>query len=140
MNELTKPRHPIRVVAQRTGLSTPVLRAWERRYSVVIPSRSNGGQRLYSDADIRRLQLLATAVDGGRSIGLIAALEPPQLDALIDEDRQIPIQPVGGGAVAPDTERVTLALEHIKQMRTDALEQLLMRSAVEMRPHELVKA
>ena len=140
MNELTKPRHPIRVVAQRTGLSTPVLRAWERRYSVVIPSRSNGGQRLYSDADIRRLQLLATAVDGGRSIGLIADLEPPQLEALIDEDRQIPIQPVGGGAVAPDTERVTLALEHIKQMRTDALEQLLMRSAVEMRPHELVES
>ena len=131
MNELTKPRHPIRVVAQRTGLSTPVLRAWERRYSVVIPSRSNGGQRLYSDADIRRLHLLATAVDGGRSIGLIADLEPPQLEALIDEDRQIPIQPVGGGAVAPDTERVTRALEHLKQMRADALEQLLMGSAVE---------
>ena len=139
MTEFTKPRHPIRVVAQRTGLSTPVLRAWERRYSVVTPSRSNGGQRLYSDADIRRLQLLATAVDGGRSIGLIADLESPQLEALIDEDRQMPIQPVGGH-VAPDTERVTLALDHIKQMRTDALEQLLMRSAVEMRPHELVES
>lgn len=138
MTESTEPRHPIRVVAQRTGLSTPVLRAWERRYSVVIPSRSDGGQRLYSDADIRRLQLLASAVDGGRSIGLIADLESPQLQALIDEDRQMPIQP-SGGLIAPDTERVGLALEHIERMRTDALEQLLMRSAVEMRPHELVE-
>ncbi|MBR43506.1 MAG: hypothetical protein CME18_03760 [Gemmatimonadetes bacterium] len=46
MTEFAKPRHPIRVVAQRTGLSTPVLRAWERRYGVVTPNRSNGGQRL----------------------------------------------------------------------------------------------
>ncbi len=138
MTKSTEPRHPIRVVAQRTGLSTPVLRAWERRYSVVIPSRSDGGQRLYSDADIRRLQLLASAVDGGRSIGLIADLESPQLEALIDEDRQMPIQS-SGGLISPDTERVGLALEHIERMRTDALEQLLMRSAVEMRPHELVE-
>lgn len=138
MTESTEPRHPIRVVAQRTGLSTPVLRAWERRYSVVIPSRSDGGQRLYSDADIRRLQLLASAVDGGRSIGLIADLESPQLEALIDEDRQMPIQS-SGSLISPDTERVGLALEHIERMRTDALEQLLMRSAVEMRPHELVE-
>ena len=138
MTESTEPRHPIRVVAQRTGLSTPVLRAWERRYRVVIPSRSDGGQRLYSDADIRRLQLLASAVDGGRSIGLIADLESPQLEALIDEDRQMPIQS-SGGLISPDTERVGLALEHIERMRTDALEQLLMRSAVEMRPHELVE-
>ena len=138
MTESTEPRHPIRVVAQRTGLSTPVLRAWERRYSVVIPSRSDGGQRLYADADIRRLQLLASAVDGGRSIGLIADLESPQLEALIDEDRQMPIQS-SGGLISPDTERVGLALEHIERMRTDALEQLLMRSAVEMRPHELVE-
>jgi len=105
---------------------------------VVIPSRSDGGQRLYSDADIRRLQLLASAVDGGRSIGLIADLESPQLEALIDEDRQMPIQS-SGGLISPDTERVGLALEHIERMRTDALEQLLMRSAVEMRPHELVE-
>lgn len=138
MTDTSEPRHPIRVVAQRTGLSTPVLRAWERRYGVVTPSRSDGGQRLYSDADIRRLQLLATAVDGGRSIGLIASLEPSQLEALIDEDRETPVHPVGDVA-APDVERVKTALDHIEQMRSDELEQYLMRSAVELRPHELVE-
>jgi DNA-binding transcriptional MerR regulator len=138
MQESTEPRHPIRVVAQRTGLSTPVLRAWERRYGVVAPHRSDGGQRLYSDADIRRLQLLATAVDGGRSIGLVAELELPQLEALIDEDRETPVHPMGD-FIAPDVERVKIALDHIEQMRTDDLEQFMMRCAVELRPHELVE-
>jgi len=138
MTESTEPRHPIRVVAQRTGLSTPVLRAWERRYSAVIPTRSDGGQRLYSDADIRRLQLLATAVDGGRSIGLIADLGIPELEALIDEDRETPIHATGG-AVAPDVERVEHALGLIRDLRVTELEQFLMRQAVEQRPHELVE-
>jgi len=115
-----------------------VLRAWERRYGVVAPHRSDGGQRLYSDADIRRLQLLATAVDGGRSIGLVAELELPQLEALIDEDRETPVHPMGD-FIAPDVERVKIALDHIEQMRTDDLEQFMMRCAVELRPHELVE-
>lgn len=138
MSDPTEPRHPIRVVAQRTGLSAPVLRAWERRYGAVEPSRSDGGQRLYSDADVRRLQLLATAVDGGRTIGLIAELDEEKLQQLIDEDRETPVEP-RGDAVAPDVERVGHALHLIEEMRTEELEQYLMRSAVELRPHELVE-
>ncbi|MCH1571421.1 MAG: MerR family transcriptional regulator, partial [Longimicrobiales bacterium] len=138
MSDSTEPRHPIRVVSQRTGLSTPVLRAWERRYGVVTPTRSDGGQRLYSDADIRQLQLLATAVDGGRSIGLVAGLDLPQLEQLIDEDRDTPVHPVGD-LVVPDVERVKTALDYIDQMQTEDLEQFLMRCAVELRPHELVE-
>ena len=59
-----EPRHPIRVVARRTGLTPAVLRAWERRYKVVEPSRSEGGQRLYSDLDVRRLAVIAQALEG----------------------------------------------------------------------------
>lgn len=138
MTDATEARHPIRVVSQRTGLSAPVLRAWERRYGAVEPSRSDGGQRLYSDADVRRLQLLATAVDGGRTIGLIAQLDADELQELIDEDRETPVQ-LQGGAIAPDVDRVKTALELVQGMRTDELEQFLMRSAVELRPHELVE-
>jgi DNA-binding transcriptional MerR regulator/methylmalonyl-CoA mutase cobalamin-binding subunit len=138
MAESNDPRHPIRVVAQRTGLSTPVLRAWERRYGAVIPTRSDGGQRLYSDEDIRKLQLLATAVDGGRSIGLIADLSARELEALIDEDRETPIHPTAG-AVAPDVELVEHALELIRDLKVADLEQFLMRQAVILRPSELVE-
>jgi len=138
MKESSEPRHPIRVVSQRTGLSSPVLRAWERRYGAVTPSRSDGGQRLYSDADIRRLQLLATAVDGGRTIGLIADLDAKKLQELIDEDRETPVQ-LQGAAIAPDVERVRRALELVQDMRTEEFEHFLMRSAVELRPHELIE-
>lgn len=138
MVDSSEPRHPIRVVAQRTGLSTPVLRAWERRYGAVTPTRSEGGQRLYSDADIRRLQLLATAVDGGRSIGLIADLAVTELEALIDEDRETPVH-LPGDSIAPDVERVEHALQLVRDLQVVELEHYLMRQAVELRPHELVE-
>ncbi len=87
MNKVdTRGRHPIRVVALRTGLSPSVLRAWERRYRVVEPSRSNGGQRLYSDADIERLALLNRATQAGRSISQVARLTSTELEGLVQED------------------------------------------------------
>jgi methanogenic corrinoid protein MtbC1 len=81
-----RPRHPIRVVARRTGLRPDVLRVWERRYGVVRPTRSAGGQRLYSDADIERLALLHRAAAAGRAIGQIATLPTAELEALVAED------------------------------------------------------
>ncbi|PKL92294.1 MAG: transcriptional regulator, partial [Gemmatimonadetes bacterium HGW-Gemmatimonadetes-1] len=60
------------LVAERTGLSRDVLRAWERRYGAVSPARSDGGQRLYSDEDIERFRLLAAATQHGRTISLVA--------------------------------------------------------------------
>lgn len=138
MPEPNEPRHPIRVVAQRTGLTTPVLRAWERRYEAVTPSRSEGGQRLYSDDDIRRLQLLATAVDGGRSIGQIANLSAEELEALIDADRASPSK-VGASSIEPDPERIAEAFELVEGMRNGPFEDFLMRSAVELRPVEVVE-
>jgi DNA-binding transcriptional MerR regulator/methylmalonyl-CoA mutase cobalamin-binding subunit len=81
-----EPRHPIRVVARRTGLSLDVLRVWERRYGVVEPSRSEGGQRLYSDADIERLTLLHRATEAGRAIRRVAGLSSEELAELLQED------------------------------------------------------
>ncbi|MDF1502284.1 MerR family transcriptional regulator [Roseisolibacter sp. H3M3-2] len=75
--------HPIQVVTRRTGLSADVIRVWEKRYGVVTPVRSAGGRRLYSDADIERLRLLAHATLSGGTIGRLAALSPEALAALI---------------------------------------------------------
>ena len=81
-------RHPMRVVTRRTGLSADLLRAWERRYEVVKPSRSEGGRRLYSDADIARLRLLYRATLAGRSIGQVAELSMEALTALVRHDAE----------------------------------------------------
>ena len=80
------PRHPIAVVAERTGLSQDVLRAWERRFGVVRPGRAERGQRLYSDADITRLGLLRAATKGGRGISQVASLATEEVAALVEED------------------------------------------------------
>src|SRR6185312_8172121 len=80
--------HPMRVVTRRTGLSADLLRAWERRYEVVKPSRSEGGRRLYSDADIERLRLLYRATLAGRSIGQVAELSTEALTALVRLDAE----------------------------------------------------
>ncbi len=81
------PRHPVRVVAQRSGLSTHVLRAWERRHGVVSPARSEGGQRLYSDADVERLTLLRQLTSHGGAIGQLAQLPREELARLARADQ-----------------------------------------------------
>lgn len=79
--------HSVRVVARRTGLAPDLLRAWERRYRVVQPVRSAGGQRNYSDADIERLQLLVKVTAAGRPIGQVAPLGNAQLRELAAGDQ-----------------------------------------------------
>lgn len=81
-----EPRHPIRVAAERAGLTPEVLRAWERRYEIVSPGRGEGGQRLYTDADVDRLSMLARLSHGGRAVGGIAGLSNKDLARLLTED------------------------------------------------------
>lgn len=71
----------MRLVTRRTGLSPDVLRVWERRYGVVKPARSAGGQRLYSASDIERLTLLQRAVRAGYGIARAAQLTTEELTA-----------------------------------------------------------
>ncbi len=78
--------HPIRVVARRTGLNPELIRAWERRYRAVVPVRGQDNQRLYSDADVRRLALLRQAVEAGRKIGRVATLDDDTLADLVEGD------------------------------------------------------
>ena len=73
----------IQTVAERTGLTPHVIRAWERRYRAIEPERSPGRHRLYSEEEIERLALLQRAVRGGHSIGKIARLPVEELRALV---------------------------------------------------------
>lgn len=51
--------------AERAGVSVDLLRAWERRYAVVIPERTAGGYRLYDEGAIARLRAMRALVDDG---------------------------------------------------------------------------
>src|SRR5262252_9420980 len=73
--------YPIRAASRLTQLSIETLRAWERRYKAVEPSRKKG-LRFYSDQDIYRLRLLRDAVDRGYQIGQATRLSNKELSAL----------------------------------------------------------
>jgi DNA-binding transcriptional MerR regulator/methylmalonyl-CoA mutase cobalamin-binding subunit len=65
--------YTIKEAAARTGLSVPVLRAWERRYGVVSPTRTPGGYRVYDEAALARLRSMRRLIDDGWSASAAAA-------------------------------------------------------------------
>lgn len=69
-DELTEknPLYNVKMVARETGLTPAVLRAWEKRYGILEPQRSKGGQRLYSAEDISLLKWLVARKGEGMSI------------------------------------------------------------------------
>lgn len=80
----------IQTVSERTGLSVHVIRAWERSYQILEPSRTSGGHRLFTEKEIHRLNLLARVVRAGRAIGSVASLSNQDLDRLLSVERSIP--------------------------------------------------
>jgi DNA-binding transcriptional MerR regulator len=54
-------------LSYRVGVSPDVLRAWERRYGLLRPSRSDGGYRLYSERDEWRVRLMQQKLWSGLS-------------------------------------------------------------------------
>lgn len=73
----------IKAVAQATGLTVETLRAWERRYEVVQPTRDASGRRTYSASDVARLRLLRTATELGHTISRLAALSNEDLAKIV---------------------------------------------------------
>jgi len=69
-----RPVYTIKTVVQETNIAPATLRAWERRYGVLSPGRSEGGYRLYSARDIAVLQWLKYHVDAGVPISRAVAL------------------------------------------------------------------
>jgi methanogenic corrinoid protein MtbC1 len=65
--------YTIKRAAELTGISVATLRAWERRYGVVSPQRSDGGYRLYGPEDVRALAIMNSLVNEGWSAREAAA-------------------------------------------------------------------
>jgi MerR family transcriptional regulator, light-induced transcriptional regulator len=81
--------YTIKQAAARSGVTVPLLRAWERRYKVVHPARTASGYRLYDEAALTRLRTMRRLVDKGWS--------PSNAAAAVLEDR-VPPDEVPPGA------------------------------------------
>ena len=59
--------YTIKQASRLTGVSEASLRAWERRYGVVVPQRNESGYRLYDDEDLAAVSTMRRLVDAGWS-------------------------------------------------------------------------
>jgi methanogenic corrinoid protein MtbC1 len=107
----------ISTVSKRSGVKSDLVRAWERRYQAVIPSRTAGGHRVYTDQDIARLKLLNQATGHGHSISRIAQLSLEELKKLLQqEDTQ-----VSGSAPSLSGDRKFLAEDYLEKCYASVL-------------------
>lgn len=68
------PLFNTKAVVQQTGVPAPTLRAWERRYTFLLPGRADNSYRRYSERDIVVIRWLKERIDSGMSISQAIAL------------------------------------------------------------------
>jgi len=138
---MSEHSYPIRAVSKLTGLSVDTLRAWERRYAAIKPSRAGRG-RTYSEADINRLNLLREAVEAGHAIGQVASLSDQRLKDLggrVAEltARRASVTPASTSVSVSQSELQPL-LNGIEQLDPRVVDRELNRLAMLATPRELV--
>lgn len=105
--------YTIKRAAELTGVPTATLRAWERRYDVVEPSRTDAGYRLYDEDSLERIRDMAALVADGWSASTAAAEVHRQRevgDTTVREATPSPPPPPPGDR-APTTRLVEAAAE-----------------------------
>ncbi|MEV3836187.1 MerR family transcriptional regulator [Aeromonas allosaccharophila] len=81
--------YPIREVSRLTGVNAVTLRAWQRRYGLVQPARTEKGHRLYSEQDIRQIGEILSWLERGVSIGQVKGLlSEPHAEPVSDHWQQ----------------------------------------------------
>jgi len=61
-------------VALLCDINPVTLRAWQRRYGLLKPQRTDGGHRLFNDADIDRIREIKRWIDTGVPVSKVQAL------------------------------------------------------------------
>jgi len=103
-------------LSRRSGVGVDTLRAWERRYGVFEPERSEGGFRLYSPADEERARTMRGLIDQGLSAAQAAA---------VVREGQAPKAPQpGGAAILPEAAAEEL-LKAIKELDEESANRIL---------------
>jgi MerR family transcriptional regulator, light-induced transcriptional regulator len=125
--------YPMAVVVRRTGLKPDLLRAWEKRYAAIVPSRRQGRNRMYSEEDIKRLSLLRDAVSAGHRIGQIADRSNEEIEQLVGYDYVPARQPPAAAANDNGTEAHRQAcIQALQRLDPYALEAALEKGIVSL--------
>jgi|CXWL01.1.fsa_nt_gi DNA-binding transcriptional MerR regulator len=94
---MASPGYRIRKAAELSGLNPGLIRQWERRYHLLLPTRNAAGYRGYSDLDVALLRRLRELTDDGIPIG-DAVKQLPQLRKALKPKPAAPAAAPGLGA------------------------------------------
>lgn len=73
------------MASRLSGVGVHTIRAWEKRYSAIVPLRSSTGRRKYSKENIEKLKLLSDLSILGNNIGSMAHLSIEELESMIGQ-------------------------------------------------------
>jgi DNA-binding transcriptional MerR regulator/methylmalonyl-CoA mutase cobalamin-binding subunit len=133
-------KYPIKVVSQMTGLSEFVIRAWEKRYDAVVPSRTETNRRLYSEEEIEKLRLLNEAVNNGHNIGGIANLSVEDLRTILRKEKARSQDKVMVDASASDIDLLmNSCIEAVKAYDGKELETILLKASSKLSQPVLIE-
>jgi MerR family transcriptional regulator, light-induced transcriptional regulator len=108
------PRLRIGELSRRTGVAPDTLRAWERRYGLLNPERSEGGFRLYGREDEQRVRAMKGLIDSG-----VSAAESARL-AVADIGAEVESRAPGGGSLESEAARLREELERFDEAAAHA--------------------
>lgn len=124
--------YTIKQVSNLTDINEILIRAWENRYNVVEPTRTESNRRLYNDEDINKLLLIKKLTDAGHRIKNIANLSNNELADLISktEANHINREVIVKGENYSDI--IQNAIQYIRNYDSRNLEILLNNSSVQL--------
>ena len=106
-------------LSRRVGVAPELLRAWESRYSLLEPSRSPGGFRLYSPDDEQRVRAMRANLDRGYSAAEAARL-------VLAADPEPAVARANAGDAEADARELRAALDDYDDARANhALDRML---------------
>ncbi|WP_416770487.1 MerR family transcriptional regulator [Pseudomonas sp. RHF3.3-3] len=83
---------PIREVSRLTGVNPVTLRAWERRYGLIQPTRTESGHRLYAMSDIETVRSILGWIERGVAVSKVGKLLAKQAAVRVPEtERLLPL-------------------------------------------------
>ena len=128
---------PIREVSRITGVNPVTLRAWERRYGLIVPKRTAKGHRLYTEEHIQRIQAILTWLNRGVAVSQVKALLKTAAlpNAHVDSDGWSNARVELLNAISTQAERrLDAAFKHVEQLYPPKLlcEQLLLPLLAEL--------
>lgn len=101
--------YTVKQVVAMTGLTAARLRAWERRYGVVSPRRTDSSYRRYNEEDVQRLRTMAQLIESGVSASSAATIvtSDPRMNDVPADDQPPPFTELADAAADLDVVRLS---------------------------------